>query len=71
MVKLDAEIQVKLLHSEQFYLYCAQVDVSVSKNTLMSDFWPCFHAALLRWLLGRSIPQVLDCRGSRRASSEK
>lgn len=28
MVKLDTEIQVKLLHSEQFYLYCAQVNVS-------------------------------------------
>lgn len=25
MVKLDTETQVKLLHSEQFYLYCAQV----------------------------------------------
>lgn len=28
MVKLDRETRVKLLHSEQFYLCCAQVNVS-------------------------------------------
>lgn len=32
MVKLDTDTQVKLLHSEQFYLYCAQVNVSHKGN---------------------------------------
>lgn len=38
MVKLDRETQVKLLHSEQFYLCCAQVNclTKESNNALSS-----------------------------------
>lgn len=38
MVKLDTETQVKLLHSEQFYLYCAQVKKKKESENALNSF---------------------------------